>query len=239
MKSQRLFTFMLLACLLHTRTVSGEKNAATGTAAQLHNYRDVVNKSAVDSQGESETRNALKTAADSQFDADYKMLLSGETSTKVDLMNDSAEVDDGLNSDAREILGVLPGGSGIDDFLRQNTQYTNDYSSISSKNFKNVYKVPKSKTKKTQPSRSFGHASLNNNPVINDFNPEKLISSVSGSSRNETPYHDFTNLYDHFMWEISSISSLSQACTKEMSFYLKALRDGKDWALKASDASGR
>ena len=241
MKPQRLFTFMLFAyCLFHTSTVSGEKNAATGTVAQLHNDFDVVNKPEADSQGESKIKNAFKVAADLQFDANYKMLLSGESSSKVDLLNDSAEVDDGLNNDARDLLGKVSGGLGIDSFLEESFTQVNDFNTKPNQNFKNIYKVPKSKTKKTQPSRSFGHASLNNNPVMNDFNPEKLISSVYGNStRNETSFHDFTNLYDHYKWEISSMLSVSQACLTEMSFYLKALRDGEDWAIKTNDASGR
>lgn len=225
-------------CLFYTSMVSGEENVQTGTVAQLHNYTssEVVNKS-LDSQGESEmSRHALKSAAGLQFDDKYKSLLTGESSEKVDLLNDSAEVEDGLNSDAREILGSLTGGSKIDEFLLpERIEKPFDPSPKFKKNFKNVYKVPKSK--KTQPSiRSSAHASLNNNPVINDFNPEKLISSANGSL---TSFHDFTNLYDHYLWDTAAMSSVSQACLKEMSVYLTALRDAEDWALKASDASGR
>lgn len=226
--------------------VNGEKNEQTGTVAQLHNYTSsgVVNKSLdekihIDSQGESEmSRHALKSAASLQFDEEYKMLLTGESAANVDIMNDSSEIEDGLNSDAREVSG----GSRIDEFLLPETNEKPVDVSLKSKlNFKNVYKVPKSKNKKTQPSiRSFSHASINNNPVINDFNPEKLISLANGnSSTNETSFHDFTNLYDHYLWDISLMSSVSQTCIREMSIYLTALKDGEDWALKASDASGR
>lgn len=246
MKSLKLFTFMLFAYgHFDIATVNGEKNEQTGTVAQLHNFSsDVVNKSLagkihVDSQGESEiSRHALKSTASLQFNKNYKMLLTGESLSSVDLMNDSAEVEDGLNSDAREALD----GPKIDEFLLQETKEKHaDPSPKFKQNFKNVYKVPKSKNKKTQPSiRSSSHASLNNSPVINDFNPEKLISSLNGNStKNETSFHDFTNLYDHYLWDISSMSSVSQACFKEMSIYLAALKDSQDWALKTSDASGR
>lgn len=234
MKSLEFFAFTLFACChFNTSTVSGEENVQTGTAAQLHNYTssEAVNKS----QGESETsRHALKSAAGLQFDEKYKSLLTGDSYANVDLLNDSAEVEDGLNSDARGVLGSSPTDSRFDEFLLpEMKEKPADPSQKFKKNFKNVYKVPK----KTQPSvRSFSHASLNNNPVINDFNPEKLISSANG---NETSFHDFTNLYDHYLWDTTSMSSVSQACLREMSVYLRALRNAEDWALKASDASGR
>jgi hypothetical protein len=196
---------------------------ATGSVVQGTNTA-IVNKSFhADVQGESEivTRHALQSEKTGlEFSDDYKMLLSGETKTNLDILNDSAEIDDALDTD--RIL--LP------------EETTTSSSFKSSDKFKNVYKVPKSKVKKTFTS-AFGHASMKNAAVVNDFNAEKLLANLNASNY-QSNFHAFVNLFDHILWRTDGLS-LSRECSDELNEYLRDLRMSKEWALRVSDACGK
>lgn len=184
-----------------------------------------------DTQGESKTitaRNAFQTGL--QFDENYKTLLNGESSAKLDLLNDSAEVDDVLND---EIMLKQR----FDEFSLPEIDHKLKNPPKTMDNIENVYKVPKSKSKKTESIRS-NIAPFKTNPVINDINSDKLIRQENRFS-NESFFHAFTDLYDHFAWVDKSLSSASSRCFADITLYLDGLRTSKPWAVKASDASGR
>lgn len=213
----------------------------------------------LDTVGESEinvTTTTTTSSAGTTSD-DYRMLL-GENSSIEDLLNDSAEVmDSPLNSDAEDGLGgglsILQhsgfGGSRFDEFvlpdeLPQNTgtmkPKDNDFSN------KNIYKVPKSKTKKAPPMirKAMSSKSDTKRHYVNDFNSEKLISNLKKNNSHLGTYNNyfqaFTSLYEHNLWTSETLTHLiSKECLSDLTFYLQSLRESKDWALKTTDSSGR
>ena len=188
---------------------------------------------------------------------DYRMLL-GERSSIEDLLNDSAEVmDSPLNSDAEDGLGgglsILQnsgfGGTRFDEFvlpdeLPQNTgtikPKVEDFSN------KNIYKVPKSKTKKapTMNVKSMSSKSDTRKHYVNDFNSEKLTSNLEKNKTHLGTYNNyfqaFTSLYEHNLWNAEALTHfISKDCLSDLTFYLQSLKESKEWALKTTDSSGR
>ncbi|CAO1398931.1 unnamed protein product [Diamesa hyperborea] len=185
-------------------------------------------------------------------------MLLGETSSIEDLLNDSAEVmDSPLNSDAEDGLGgglsILQnsafGGSRFDEFvlpddLPQNTgtikPKLDDFSN------KNIYKVPKSKTKKapTMNVKSMSSKSDTRKHYVNDFNSEKLTSNLENNKTHLGTYNNyfqaFTSLYEHNLWKAETLAHyISKECLSDLTFYLQSLKESKEWALKTTDSSGR
>lgn len=188
---------------------------------------------------------------------EYRMLL-GETSSIEDLLNDSAEVmDSPLNSDAEDGLGgglsILQnsafGSSRFDEFvlpddLPQNTgtikPRVEDFSN------KNIYKVPKSKTKKapTMNVKAMSSKSDTKKHYVNDFNSEKLTNNFENNKTHLGTYNNyfqaFTSLYEHNLWQAETLTHLiSKECLSDLTFYLQSLKESKEWALKTTDSSGR
>lgn len=226
-------SFVLIAIAKETRN---EKSA-------------LVNKIAKESHSESEIESTQST---SHFNENYKLL--SQSSADLEILNDSAEViDDALNDDAIDGLAGIPikkEGSRFDEFVLPD-EFTKTHETSSKvphsdeKYFVNVFKVPKSKTKKTLPqtqsTRSLGHSSIRNEPSVNDFNGEKLFALPDGNfSRYQNYFHAFTNLYDHNFWDANAfVGSISKDCLSDVKIYLNDLRESKDWAIKVADASGR
>lgn len=213
-----------------------------------------INKK-LDTVGESEI-NIASTTSSAVTSEDYRMLL-GESSSIEDLLNDSSEVmDSPLNSDVDDSLGgglSIPqhgefGGSRFDEFvLPDDFPQNTGTMKPKAENFinKNIYKVPKSKTKKANPLSMF-MSSINdsNKHYENDFNSEKLTNNLKKNSTHLGTYNNyfqaFTSLYEHNLWKSESLTQLiSNECLSDLTFYLQSLKESKDWALKTTDASGR
>lgn len=184
--------------------------------------------------GESESGRFSVADLQKKFNENYKKVLS-DSSGNLDLLNDSAEVDDdGLSLDGKK------SGLKFDDFVSQKELSDDKISSNGNESsFINVFRVPKSKTKKTLSSK---HSSIKNEPVINDFNSELLFSI--GNDENLTNYNSyfeaFTSMFDHNKWNINTFEhDISKPCLKDVQIYLNDLSLSKDWAVKVSDASGR
>lgn len=84
-----------------------------------------------------------------------------------------------------------------------------------------VFKVSNLKHKKTIPQ-----ARTSDNDAVNRKNQYNS-------------FHLFTDMFDHFEWKKESLTLLSKFCLEDINKYLEALRRSEEWALKASDASGR
>lgn len=171
-----------------------------------------------------------------KFSDNYKKLLS-ESSSELDIKNDSSEVvdeDDSLTFDGKK------NGLKFDDFVPQKElqKSPNDDKKSIDTSFINVFKVPKSKTKKTLSTK---HSSMKNEPVINDFNSELLFAvNDENLTSYDTYFHAFTHLYDHNKWDVNTFSiDISKSCLRDMKIYLNDLRLSRDWAVKVCDASGR
>ena len=217
---------------------------------------DAVRESAINVTATTSSSAALPTTTVTTSD-DYRMLL-GETSSIEDLLNDSAEVmDSPLNSDAEDGLGdglsIIQnsafGGSRFDEFvlpddLPENTgtmkPKAEDFSN------KNIYKVPKSKTKKapTMNVKSMPSKSDTRKHYVNDFNSEKLTSNLEKNKTHLGTYNNyfqaFTSLYEHNLWQAETLAHfISKECLSDLTFYLQSLKESKEWALKTTDSSGR
>lgn len=185
---------------------------------------------------------ALKNTSESdnvsglKFANNYKKLLS-ESTSDLDIQNDSSEVvdeDDELTFDGKK------NGLKFDDFVsrKELEKSLSDDKKSTETTFVNVFKVPKSKTKKTLSTK---HSSMKNEPVINDFNSELLFAvNDENLTSFDTYFHAFTHLYDHNKWNVNTFSiDISKSCLRDMKIYLNDLRLSRDWAVKVSDASGR
>ncbi|XP_053691457.1 uncharacterized protein LOC128739974 [Sabethes cyaneus] len=76
----------------------------------------------------------------------------------------------------------------------------------------------------------------------NYFDASKIDLSENRniSSNSESLFHLFTELYDHYLWNITAYKyKLSYDCAVDMDIYLQQLRRQENWALKVSDSSGR
>lgn len=171
-----------------------------------------------------------------KFDENYKKLLS-ESSSDLDIKNDSAEV---IDEDKGFTLDSKKNGLKFDDFVSKKEleeSLGDDEKSLDTA-FINVFKVPKTKTKKTFSAK---HSSIKNEPVINDFNSELLFAlNEENFTSYETYFHAFTHLYDHNKWNVNMFSiNIGKMCLRDMKTYLNDLRLSKNWAVKVSDASGR
>ncbi|XP_058446919.1 nose resistant to fluoxetine protein 6 isoform X2 [Malaya genurostris] len=78
------------------------------------------------------------------------------------------------------------------------------------------------------------------NYLNNTSHSYKSSTIVRGETTPINIFHLFTELYDHHLWNISTIKQkLSYDCAVDMSMYLQQLRNQRYWALKVSDSSGR
>jgi hypothetical protein len=176
-----------------------------------------------------------------RFSDKYKNIL-GDSSTNLDLINDSAEILDN-NDEKKDELSFgdsIKNGLKFDDFVAPKELETIKKSSYGElTGSANVFKVPKSKTKKTLSTR---HSSLKNEATLNDFNSELLfaLENDGNFSNYHSYFHAFTQLFDHNKWNINSFEhEVSSACLKDVQTYLNDLSLSIDSAVKVSDASGR
>lgn len=199
------------------------------TSSVLFN-RSLNRKNQLDAQSESETAGTkLESQSNTslKFDEEYKALLSGESPATLDLLNDSAEVDDAINDESDDTPDpfdelVLPSMGTPTSKPRQDDSN------------KNVYKVPKSGSKKYM--KPMEGASMKRNGPTFDY----LLANANGNSTQyENHFHAFISMFDHYHWNVSSLASLSAACARDVSSYLTDLMSYRGWAIKASDASGR
>ncbi|KAL7036067.1 hypothetical protein ACKWTF_008679 [Chironomus riparius] len=211
---------------------TGNSNiSSNGILKSLENFQNsIVATHGTQNISESDKVSGLK------FSNNYKRLLS-ESSSDLDIKNDSSEVvdeDDSLTFDGKK------NGLKFDDFVSQKElqKSPNDDKKSIDTSFINVFKVPKSKMKKTLSTK---HSSMKNEPVINDFNSELLFTVNDENLTNyDTYFHAFTHLYDHNKWDVNTFSiGISKSCLRDMKIYLNDLRLSKDWAVKVCDASGR
>lgn len=97
---------------------------------------------------------------------------------------------------------------------------------------KNISKVPKTFRKRTL---SVPPKPASNFSAVNDISIAK--SSTTSFEHN---FHALTRLFDHSIWNSNSFEkNMTRGCAKDISLYLKDLKDHANWALKVSDASGR
>lgn len=207
---------LLLAVAVRSADVD-EKSSSnqTGTITQfLKSQLARVSANVKQSQqpkSESEKSNA------NNFDSKYKLLLSGNFPTALDLMNDSAEIDEPI-----EERDILSSDDDDDDFFKlkfpeKEGKSTGGLKFGSKAENQNIYKVPKS--------------------------PKKFIAPRNATAVNERPnfFKHFTHLYDHFTWSFNDLNSseLSTICREDVQLYLNELNSEADWAVRSSDASGR
>lgn len=222
---------LLIICLLRQSVSVGE----TGSVVQDPRSANVNKSLQASTRGESEIIATAKHASESstglQFDENYKTLLSGESSASLEILNDSAEVDDdgqervSWKHEKASKLDSLP----VKDVPRKSGDEKPE----------NVYKVPKSKTKKVSKSNMGAFRGPERKSVINDFNEETFSHANESLSSSKNFFQAFTYLFDHYTWSTELFPTISKSCLEDMSFYLAALKESKDWALKISDASGR
>lgn len=193
-----------------------------------------IDKASVSAQ---QIKNSSESGTGLQFSDNYKQMLT-DSSSELDLLNDSAEVldDDALSS------SITDKNSGLkfDDFVpEKELKNSIGYGPLKNDSFMNVYKVPKSKNKKT--ISTVKHSSIKNEPVMNDFNSEFLFAVNDGNlTTYDTYFHAFTHLFDHNKWIPNTFSlDVNKACLKDVQIYLNALHISIPWAVKVSDASGR
>lgn len=176
-------------------------------------------------------QNNSKSDTGLDFNENYKQMLT-ESSSVLDLLNDSAEIVDDDESKISELK--------FDDFVsRKELEKSIGFGPKVNDSFINVYKVPKSKNKKT--ISTVKHSSIKNDAVINDFNSEPLFAFSDGNLSNyDTYFHAFQHLFDHSRWNANTFRlDIAKTCLKDVQTYLNALSVSEDWALKVSDASGR
>lgn len=174
-------------------------------------------------------QNSSESDAGLKFSENYKQMLT-ESSSELDLLNDSAEVVDEDESKT--------GGLKFDDFVSQKELKSSiGFGPKINDTFKNVFKV--AKNKKT--ISTIKHSSIKNDAVINDFNSESLFSFSDGNmSDYDTYFHAFQHLFDHSRWNPNAFRlDIGKTCLKDVQTYLNALSTSQDWAIKVSDASGR
>lgn len=229
MNPKHLSVALLAICLLR-HSASGEE---AGSVVQDSGF--VSQSPQASTRGESEIIAAAKHASESstglQFDENYKTLLSGESSGNLEILNDSSEVVD----DERE-----KSASKFDEFsLPENNKTVATKSGVEL--VENVYKVPKAKTKKVNKSKMGAFLGQERKTAVNDFNHESFSRLIANESSTTTKsfFHAFTNLFDHYAWSTDPLTGISKACFEDITDYLAALKEAKDWALKVSDASGR
>lgn len=224
-----LVIILLTSCAYHLSSAKEQAgNISPQTISNSSFVKSFYNKTHADTQSESET-NVTSTHPSVRLQTDDNSeTLSNNSTVDIDALNDSSEVYD--NSDTSQTLG----SPGLDDLVLPKV-FEESSSPLSHlgqlKATKNVFKVPKTKNKKTlrQPLKS-----LHGDPTIKDSSAE-----YSNITRNQNYFHSFTSLYDHFLWDTSSFAKVNNVCVEDINIYLKALKGHASWALKASDASGK
>lgn len=210
-------------------TLAKDKVDQTGTASpQLTAFdKSLAGKFADASESETATTTRRPLESKLQLNEHVKSLLYGDSTVDLDLINDSAEVDESFGTSDSILEDELK--------LPKKTEQSSFQMPIDST--KNVFKVPRPKTKKFRQHLVSGPISgdLTSNNFMSDFLTDALNTSV----KHDNYFHAFMNMYDHFLWNNSSMSGLSKTCFQDISFYINELKASKDWALKASDASGR
>lgn len=189
-------------------TLGDAESNQTGTITQfLKSQFALANKM---QQSSSESGNEDKL----NFDGKYKLLLSGDVASDLDVLNDSSEIDEPSEHDIF--------ASDDDDFYK--LQFPDKESTTTTKslpkhnNKENIYKVPP----KSRPVK-------------------KKFSMLKGENLDINAFEQFTRLFDHFEWNLenSNSSGISRMCVEDVQLYLNDLRNSKEWAIRAVDASGR
>ncbi|CRK99548.1 CLUMA_CG012865, isoform A [Clunio marinus] len=83
---------------------------------------------------------------------------------------------------------------------------------------------------------------INNSAEVFDDDTNFSISGVTERKtiKKEIQFHAFTQLFDHFMWNIGSFKTLLNGkCFNDVQIYLNELKMSTAWGLRISDASGR
>lgn len=210
-------------------TLAKDKVDQTGTApSQSTVFNKSLGKKSASDASESEiamTTTRRPTEARLQLNEHITSLLYGDPTSDLDLINDSAEVDETFDTS----------GSGLDGELKlpkKTEQSSFVLTSIDST--KNVFKVPRTKPKKFRQSSVPGP--LSTDFTINNFMQDLL---TAGSPKHDNYFRAFMSMYDHFLWNKSSMSNLTATCFQDLNSYMNDLQASRTWALKVSDASGR
>jgi Nose resistant-to-fluoxetine protein, N-terminal domain len=224
----------MLVVLCDANNQTGNNLESSGSSTKSSLKANLLNENhQVGSESE------ISNEQNSRFSENYKNLLSA-SAHDIDILNDSSEMidDDKFNRDLKNDSGLR-----FDDFVSPNELAKSLGEPTGSggieNTFVNVFKVPKSKTKKTLSTRQ---SSIKNEPFINDFNGEPLYSATIGNlSFYDTYFHAFTQLFDHNKWNAKALSlgDVGKSCLRDVQIYLDALTVSRDWAVKVSDACGR
>lgn len=226
MISRKLTNILLTVVCLNYSFANSVLSEETGSIASLrHQSNDssvllnepLSGRKQVETKSESAIEiaaHALKLNSSFLFGKNYKTMLGKKTPAKLEMQNDSAESFDSSEDDE----------SPKSDFAGLSLAHRQVDSSVSSlfpmrHANKNVYKVPRHGSKKTEQS------------------PES-----SRLKSDEQYFQVFASLFDHYAWNIPSLEtslSQSQQCLKDVDDYLSQLKLSSDWATKMIDASGR
>lgn len=220
------FKALLISCLIQISTAQDQ----TGTVSQ-HVISDskfakpLNNKSHAGALSESEIAVTSTHPSGARLRADENYKTPSRKSDDIDIMNDSSED----LSDANQKLGL-----GFDDFVLPKA-VEKEFSPLSYldqlKSMENVFKVPKSRNKKTLPQP------LRSSQV--DPSMTEPFSFGGNLTQYQNDFHAFTSLYDHFLWNSSSFTAVNNLCLEDIKKYLNALKSHASWAIKVSDASGK
>lgn len=236
-----LCSILTVICLVYGASTTKEINEQSGSASHklLFNSSAISEplneKTQVEAQSESEitvtSRHALKSNTSLRLDKNYATL-ENDSSDDLDLLNDSAEVDDTIATGSSTGFEI----SGNDDEIvlpkRWMEAPTVEPKQAGSK--KNIFKVPKSRNKKTLPQ-----SNMNSIALMNYDDLSKNVNDESSHSSYKNYFHALASIYDHFLWNTSSFNTVTRSCIKDVNLYITDLKAAKSWALKASDASGR
>lgn len=205
MKKLLLLILVSSASLIHVSVaLKDAESNQTGTITQFLKSQFALANKMQQQPSESGNVDALN------FDGKYKLLLSGDLASELDVLNDSSEIDEPTEHDIFS--------SDDDDFYKLQFPEKETTSKTPKESFKeNIYKVPK-----TRNIKKFNMLKENNNFSVNSF-------------------EQFTRLFDHFEWNLNNLNSseISKMCVEDVQLYLNELRNSKEWAIRAVDASGR
>ncbi|XP_037037502.1 O-acyltransferase like protein [Bradysia coprophila] len=137
-----------------------------------------------------------------------------------DLNEHQTETLDGGDDDVVDV--VTDGGNRFEELtLDEVTSASDGRQRVPDVDRRNVYRVAKSKSK----------------PPILD---SSALTSRPWSNGNVSSFKLFTEMFDQYRWNVNNIvGNVSSKCGLDMETYLNALNSEVEWALKASDASGR
>lgn len=231
---------ILFAICLANTSSSKEISQKTGNTPQesllnVSAYSELLNeKTQVEAQSESEItvtpRHALKFNTSLRLDKTYETL-GNDSLVDLDLLNDSAEVEDTIINES----SIVVGNSGYEEIsLPKHWDEKSSSNTKQNEPLENIFKVPKFRNKKTLSESSV--------KMTKRLTPENLSMNMNNEGSHiifQNYFHAFSSIYDHFLWNLSSFNTATRSCLSDMNTYLSDLKAAKSWALKASDASGR